>query len=108
MMEYTPATYNDQALTRRTVAMLQEAMGADNVKPRPPVLGGEDFGRYALTGDKKIPLFLFWLGTVPAERLKAGGEPLSLHSDGYYPVPEPSIKTGVLGMSLAVLNLVGK
>jgi amidohydrolase len=106
--EFTPATYNDPALTRRTATMLQEAMGAENVKPRQAVLGGEDFGRYALSGDKKVPIFLFWLGTVPAERLKAGAEPLSLHSDGYYPVPEPSIKTGVLGMSLAVLNLMGK
>ena len=32
----------------------------------------------------------------------------SLHSDLYYPTPEPSIKTGVLTMSMAVLNLVGK
>jgi hypothetical protein len=26
----------------------------------------------------------------------------------FYPVPEPTIKTGVKTMSLAVLNLVGK
>ncbi|OAI48372.1 peptidase M20 [Planctomycetaceae bacterium SCGC AG-212-F19] len=107
-LEFTPATINDIPLTRKTAAVLKEALGEENVKSRPAVLGGEDFGRYAGAGDKKIPVFLFWLGTVPAERLKAGAEPLSLHSDAYYPVPEPSIKTGVLGMSLAVLNLVGK
>ena len=32
----------------------------------------------------------------------------SLHSDLFFPVPEPSIRAGVLTMSLAVLNLVGK
>ena len=32
----------------------------------------------------------------------------SLHSDKYYPVIKPSIETGVLTMSLAVLNLLGK
>jgi len=38
-----------------------------------------------------------------------GGRPLpSLHSDLYYPIPEPSAKTGVLGMTTAVLNLLGK
>jgi hippurate hydrolase len=44
-----------------------------------------------------------------AEAEREGGTPLpSLHSDQYYPVPEPSVKTGVLTMSLAVLNLMGK
>jgi hypothetical protein len=33
---------------------------------------------------------------------------VSLHSDRYYPLPEPSIRSGVLTMRLAVLNLVGK
>ena len=40
---------------------------------------------------------------------EAGGEPLpSLHSDKYYPVPEPSVRAGVLSMSTAVLNLLNK
>jgi hypothetical protein len=33
---------------------------------------------------------------------------VSLHSDHYYPLPEPSLRNGVLTMSLAVLNLAGK
>jgi hippurate hydrolase len=111
--EFTPATFNDLPLTRKTAAVLKEALGEGNVKARPPVLGGEDFGRFAGSGEKKVPIFLFWLGTVPPERLAAaskpgGTEPPSLHSDVYYPVPEPSIKTGVLGMTVAALNLLGK
>ena len=44
-----------------------------------------------------------------AAAAKQGAQPLpSLHSDQYYPVPEPSIRNGVLTMSMAVLNLVGK
>jgi hippurate hydrolase len=44
-----------------------------------------------------------------ADSRRPDGKPLpSLHSEKYFPVPEPSIKTGVLTMSLAVLNLVGK
>ena len=73
-------------------------------------MGGEDFSRYGREG---IPIFMYFLGTFPPERIaeakKEGGRPIpSLHSDVYYPVPEPSIKTGVLTMSVAVLNLVGK
>jgi hippurate hydrolase len=73
-------------------------------------MGGEDFSRYGLkTG---VPIFLFWLGTVAPEKVAAArtsGTPLpSLHSALYAPVPEPSIRTGVTAMSLAVLELVGK
>jgi hippurate hydrolase len=74
------------------------------------MMGGEDFSRYGRAG---VPIFMFFLGTLPPERVaeanREGARPLpSLHSDVYYPVPEPSIKTGVLTMSMAVLNLIGK
>ena len=90
--------------------MLKQVLGADAVEPRPPVMGGEDFSRYGRAG---VPIFLFWLGTIDAERWaasqKEGATPLpSLHSDLFWPVPEPTIRTGVLAMSQAVLNLVGK
>ena len=60
-----------------------------------------------------VPVFLYFLGTIDPKRVEAaqreGADPLpSLHSDLYFPVPDPSIRTGVLTMSLAVLNLVGK
>jgi amidohydrolase len=108
--EFTPALLNDPALTRKTVAVFKELLGPDKVYERPPVMGGEDFSRYA---QDKTPIFLYFLGTFSPERvaesLKPGARPLpSLHSDVFYPVPEPTIKTGVLTMSSAVLNLVGK
>ena len=56
---------------------------------------------------------MYFLGSVPPDRVaaskKEGGKPLpGGHTDVYYPLPEPTIQTGVKTMSLAVLNLVGK
>ncbi len=108
--EFTPALYNEPKLTRKTVALFREMLGDKAVRERPPVMGGEDFSRYGREG---VPVFMYWLGTVDPKRVEAagreGGEPLpSLHADVYHPVPGPTIRTGVLTMSLAVLNLVGK
>jgi amidohydrolase len=108
--EYTPALLNDRELTRKTVALFREVLGKDNVLERPPIMGGEDFSRYGRAG---VPIFMYFLGTVAPQRVaeseREGARPLpSLHSPLYYPVPEPSIQTGVLTMSAAVLNLVGK
>jgi hippurate hydrolase len=77
---------------------------------RPHVMGGEDFGRFGREG---VPIFLYFLSTqkpeVVAAARKEGAKPLpSLHSDLFAPVPEPTIKTGVLTMSMVVLNLMGK
>jgi len=74
-------------------------------------MGGEDFGRYGRDGG--VPIFLYFLGTQKPELVaaanKEGAKPLpSLHSDSFAPVPEPTIQTGVLTMSMAVLNLMGK
>jgi hippurate hydrolase len=108
--EYTPSLSNDPALTKRTVAVFREVLGAEKVKERAPLMGGEDFSRYA---QGEVPIFLYWLGTVDPKRVeesnKEGGKPLpSMHSEFYAPVPEPSIRTGVLTMSRAVLDLLGK
>jgi len=108
--EFTPSLANDRTLTRRTVGVLKQVLGDANVEERPPVMGGEDFSRYGRAG---VPIFMFWLGTIPEDRWSAahreGGTPLpSLHSDLFWPEPQPTIRTGVLSMSHAVLNLVGK
>jgi amidohydrolase len=107
--EFTPALLNESKLTHKTVELFKEVLGEDKVHERPAVMGGEDFGRYGREG---IPIFMYWLGTVPPERAAAAdkGEVQlpSLHADGFYPIPEPTLRTGVLTMSLAVLNLVAK
>jgi hippurate hydrolase len=108
--QFSPALVNDPGLTRKTVSLFKEVLGADHVNERPPSMGADDF---ALFGRAGIAAFYFQVGSVAPERVaesrREGGRPLPpAHSDGYAPVPEPTIKTGVLAMSLAVLNLVGK
>ncbi len=72
-------------------------------------MGGEDFSVFVREG---IPGFYYFLGSAPPEAVvearREGGKPLpTTHSDTYYPVPEPTIKTGVLTMSMVVLHLLG-
>ena len=45
--EFTPALYNEPALTRKTMALFKEIIGDANVQEVPPMMGGEDFSRYA-------------------------------------------------------------
>jgi hippurate hydrolase len=104
---FTPALSNNAELARKTTELFRAALGADKIHEGGLMLGGEDFSRYGREG---VPSFFYFLGTMPPERVAAaqkGGEPLpSLHSEVYYPIPEPTIRTGVLTMSLAALNLL--
>lgn len=109
--EFTPKLENDPKLTQKTIGLFKELLGADKIHPREPIMGGEDFSRFGLNGE--IPVFMYFLGSVAPDRVaaskKEGGKPLpGGHTDGYYPLPEPTLKAGVRTMSLAVLNLVGK
>lgn len=109
LSEFTPATYNDPKLTRRIVEVLKRNLGDENLKVKQPVMGGEDFSRFSQGG---VPIFIFWLGTVPPERVAEAasqGRPLpSLHSAYFFPIPEPTIQTGVTALTLATLDLLGK
>jgi hippurate hydrolase len=108
--QYTPPTLNDVGLARKSAGVFREILGSDNVKPRQPVMGAEDFGRYS---EGKVPIFMYFLGTIPQEKYEAaqkpGATPLpGMHTDAYAPIPEPSIRTGVRTMSLAAMNLMPK
>ncbi len=109
--EVTPAMYNDPALTAREAAALKKGLGAENVIEEPPVMGSEDFGQFGLEGHQ-IPTLMLRVGAIDAERIASSektGVPLpSLHSALFWPVPEPTIRTGVKGMTLAVLELMKK
>lgn len=109
--EFTPSTYNDPVLTRRVAAALAQELGKENVIQTEPVMGGEDFSRYALEGNQ-IPICMFWLGAVPPARWKEAkerGETLpSLHSAEFAPEAETALRTGVRAMTAAVLDLMKK
>ena len=111
-MEYTPALYNDPELVERILRVWKSLLGDENVVERDPEMGGEDFGRYGRE-EPRIPIFLFRLGTIDSERMaksrQPGGPPLpSLHSALFWPVPRPTIETGVKATAAAVIELMGK
>jgi amidohydrolase len=109
--EFCPATYNNPELTKRLVAIWKASLGNENVKIVDPTMGGEDFSEYSLP-DHSIPAVDFHIGAVDPAKIadykKAGKELPSLHSSKFAPVPEPTIRTGVIGMVTAVLELMKK
>ena len=109
--ESSPALCNDPALTRRVAGVYEKWFGCDHVIARHPVMGSEDFSEYNRTGHK-IPVTMFWLGTVTPEVLKqtlaAGKIPPVLHSSTFKPDAEPTIKTGVTALVAATLDLLAK
>ena len=108
--DYTPATFNDPDLSDRIGTALRDTLGDEFVRVLSPVMGGEDFGRYART-DQNIPGMLFWIGAISEERyLEAqnGGLPLpSLHSSLFGPDYENTIETGVTAMTAAAMEILG-
>jgi hippurate hydrolase len=109
--DFTPATYNDPALTRRIRSTLIAWLGDENVRTIDPEMGGEDFSRFGRTTEK-VPICLFRLGAVApeavAESLRTGAPLPSLHSSKFAPLPAPTIKTGVTALTAAALELLGK
>jgi hippurate hydrolase len=108
--ENSPSTYNDPELSERIAAAIGRTIGKENVIKTQPLMVSEDFGRLSL--DHQIPAFMFWLGAVEPARVEAArksGKPLpSLHSSLFEPLPEPTLRTGIKGMTAAVLELMKK
>src|SRR5881275_2002589 len=109
--EHVNATYNNPELTKRETAAMRTALGNDNIVDKPPTMGGEDFCEYSLP-DHSIPAVDFHFGAVEpakiAEYKQAGKELPTLHSSKFAPVPEPTIRVGIIGMTTAVLELMKK
>jgi len=109
--QFTPATYNNPELTKRLVAVWKRVLGPENVEIVDPTMGGEDFSEYSLA-DHSIPAVDFHIGAVDPVKIadsKKNGTPLpSLHSSKFAPVPEPTIRVGIIGMTSAVLELMKK
>jgi hippurate hydrolase len=105
------AAYNNPELTKRLVAVWKKSLGDENVEIVDPTMGGDDFSEYSLP-DYSIPAVYFHFGAVEPAKIaeyKQGGKELpTLHSSKFAPVPEPTIRTGVIGMTAAVLDLMKK
>jgi hippurate hydrolase len=107
--QFTPSTYNNPELTKRLFTVWKKSLGEENVEIVAPTMGGEDFSEYSLP-DHSIPAVDFHVGAVAPERIaesKKTGIPLpSLHSSKFAPVPEPTIRTGIVAMTAAVLDVM--
>jgi len=109
--QFTPATYNNPELTKRLLAAWKKTLGNENVEIVDATMGGEDFSEYSLP-DHSIPAVDFHIGAVDpvkiADSKKNGTMLPSLHSSKFAPVPEPTIRTGIIAMTAAVLELTKK
>jgi hippurate hydrolase len=103
----TPAMFNDEKLVERVVPIFERVLGEKSIVKTDPSMGGEDFSEYGLAG---VPIFMYWLGSVDEQRLagfkRLGQGAPSLHSPLFYPDSEPTIRTGVISMCSAVLDLL--
>jgi hippurate hydrolase len=106
---FTPALINEKELTQKLVALFKDVIGPPRVHERPMSMGGEDFSQFTRAG---IRTFYWHLGTADpaaiAEAKKGGKALANTHSPYYAPVPEPTLRTGVLTMSMAILELMSE
>jgi metal-dependent amidase/aminoacylase/carboxypeptidase family protein len=100
------AVVNSAALVGSVELVLKAALGESQVRRLPPITPSEDFSEYVNAG---VPAMFFLVGVHDPKDVEAsrqpGGKPLpGNHSPFFAPVAEPSIKTAVKAMSLAVLT----
>jgi amidohydrolase len=101
------AVVNDKALTDRTASVFKAAFGVHAIESPAPNYASEDYSEFIIAG---VPSTFFQIGVYDPKLVKAaeaGGSPLpGNHSPQFAPVPEPTIRTGVEAMTLAVMNVM--
>jgi len=101
---YFPAVWHDPELTERLRGVFVRLLGQENVKAATPAMGAEDFGRFGK--HYGVPGLQVNIGAAPAS---AGGGPRpGLHSNKWAPDPEPTLRTGTIALSRAVLDFLGR
>jgi hippurate hydrolase len=106
--DYTPVTINDPNLADRFRTVARAALGPEHVVETKASMASEDFGAWSLP-DHSIPIFCFWLGASDPAKVKeserTGVALPATHSPQFAPVPEPTIRTGVIAMTALSLSL---
>jgi hippurate hydrolase len=109
--EYTPSTFNTPDFTEEMAAFLKTSFGEQRVVQMPPVMGGEDFGRFGRE-DKSIKSLIVWVGGVPQaeyDAAKKEGRTLpSLHSPFWAPDAPAVISTATEALTAMTLKLMAK
>ncbi|MGV7121129.1 amidohydrolase [Sphingopyxis sp. 550A] len=110
--EYTPATFNTPEFTEEMAAGLKARFGDQRVVQLPPVMGGEDFGRYSRDENKDIKSLIIWVGGVPQgefDAAKKEGRTLpSLHSPFWAPDAPAVISTATEALTSMAMKLMAK
>ncbi|MDP9007832.1 MAG: amidohydrolase [Pseudomonadota bacterium] len=105
---FTPVTLNDAAMADRFRKVARAALGPENLVETKPSMASEDFGAWSLP-DHSVRIFCFWLGASDPAKVKDSertGVPLpATHSPQFAPVPEPTIRTGVVAMTAFAVSL---
>lgn len=101
------AVVNDAAVTARTEKVFKAAFGAMAVLQPQPNPTSDDYSEFIIAG---VPSLFFSLGgydpaAIAAAAAKGQSVPTN-HSPYFAPTPEPTIRTGVEAMTLAVLNVM--
>jgi amidohydrolase len=123
--ESTPVLYNDPTQTRQMGALLETALGKNNVLEETRVMGSEDVGVFGLgfkpatthpthkpTGapQQEIPVTFLWLGAMDPKKFDAAekaGKPLpGPHTSKFEPLPAPTLETGVKVLTTEALKLL--
>ena len=103
------AVVNDAGLTEKTAPVFQAAFGAKAIRLTSPSAPSEDYSEFIIAG---VPSLFFGIGAIDpktiAEARAAGTFVPGPHSPYFAPVPEPTIRTGVEAMSLALMNVMSK
>ena len=107
--ESQDATYNDPTLAHRLEAVLARKLGKASVAEGKPEMVAEDFGEFGKAAH--APSVLIRVGAVEPSKHAAAiaaGTPLpSLHSAGFAPDRERTIRTTTSVLVLATLELLG-
>src|SRR3546814_12407862 len=92
-------------------AFLTTSFGDERVVKMPPVMGGEDFGRFGRE-DQSIQSLIVWVGGVPQaeyDAAKQEGRRLpSLHSPVRAPDAPEDISTAPEAMTALTLTILGQ
>ena len=109
--QHTPATFNTEEFANRQLALFARQFGAERTTILPPLMVGEDVGRFWLD-DKTVQGTLFWVGGVPKAKWDAvNGDTNklpSLHSPLWAPDAETVISTATEAMTIASLEVLKK
>lgn len=107
--EGADATFNDEALSGRALALFKAKFG-NRAAPFPPIMASEDFGAFG--APQRVPGLIFWVGGVPQAKWDAvNGDTSklpSLHSPYWAPDAEAVISTATEAMTTLALDLLKK